>query len=656
MDIELLLTVADYETAIEQDPTETANYWRLGLALLLAGETDAAQITWLSVLAAGEAEQVDRWQNELIHLLQTAAVALLARQNFTATVQICEQILALREDCGKTHHLLAQALAQQGEYDRAIETWQQATQQQPDLLVAYVQQAEVQQKLGEYEAAIASYSRALQLDPHPELHLELGRCYLQQGQIKAAIAQFQQAAPLRPDWAELYGEWGYALMQQGEVAAAIEQWQRAMQLCPSAAVTALLSRKIASKQAANPGDRSIASPHTEQEQTADRSDLTDNSPSTIEPLLAAPTGFHETTEAWASRHQQFYAAIEPETLVKLQPPRSIDPSIHFSFRFGEAIALPGAFVTAIPDGRFWISDDETSCACITPDHQFLADLSPEFPILSPNHPDAHPRHHSLLKRSQLTGSKQIEGTVAVLASLQNNLYFHWMFEVLPRWELLRRSSIDLEAIDWFLVHNQLPFQQETLEKLAVPQHKILSGDRHIQADRLIAAFPGSIAWMSGWSCDFLRATFLPSSVAEQGDRLYISRSQTANRRVLNEAEIVDLLQKFGFQSVTLEALSVSEQAALFARAKVVVAPHGSGLTNLVFCAPDTIAIELFSPHYVYPCYWFVSNLVHLNYYYLVGEMPLGASVQQLIYPDARIEDMFIDASKLLRLMQSAGVI
>jgi hypothetical protein len=37
-------------------------------------------------------------------------------------------------------------------------------------------------------------------------------------------------------------------------------------------------------------------------------------------------------------------------------------------------------------------------------------------------------------------------------------------------------------------------------------------------------------------------------------------------------------------------------------------------------------------------------------------MPLGASVQQLIYPDARIEDMFIDASKLLRLMQSAGVI
>lgn len=71
--------------------------------------------------------------------------------------------------------------------------------------------------------------------------------------------------------------------------------------------------------------------------------------------------------------------------------------------------------------------------------------------------------------------------------------------------------------------------------------------------------------------------------------------------------------------VTLESLSVAEQVSLMVGAKAVVAAHGAGLTNLVFCQPHTKVIEIFSPQYVPSCYWSLSDRLDLNYYYLEGE-------------------------------------
>jgi hypothetical protein len=42
-------------------------------------------------------------------------------------------------------------------------------------------------------------------------------------------------------------------------------------------------------------------------------------------------------------------------------------------------------------------------------------------------------------------------------------------------------------------------------------------------------------------------------------------------------------------------LAVPEQAAIMALAKHVVAAHGAGLTNLVFCSPAARVLEVFGP-------------------------------------------------------------
>lgn len=67
--------------------------------------------------------------------------------------------------------------------------------------------------------------------------------------------------------------------------------------------------------------------------------------------------------------------------------------------------------------------------------------------------------------------------------------------------------------------------------------------------------------------------------------------------------------------LTKDAKISPMQAALFAAAAVVVAPHGSGLANVLFCSPGAVIIELL-PWYESFCstsnLQFTSTLVESN--------------------------------------------
>ena len=96
--------------------------------------------------------------------------------------------------------------------------------------------------------------------------------------------------------------------------------------------------------------------------------------------------------------------------------------------------------------------------------------------------------------------------------------------------------------------------------------------------------------------------------------------------------------------IELEELSLSAQIALFAGAEAVVAPHGAGLTNLIWCAPQTKVLEIFSPLYVNLCYWAIASVVDADYYYLLGS---GEGVVDDVN-DSRyfLEDISVDPAAL----------
>ncbi|NET62207.1 MAG: sulfotransferase domain-containing protein [Symploca sp. SIO2E6] len=68
-----LKAAALYERGIEIEPDIKSYYWYLGLLLLLQGQEEEAQATWLLSMADGEPEEVELWIPELIEILQTEA-------------------------------------------------------------------------------------------------------------------------------------------------------------------------------------------------------------------------------------------------------------------------------------------------------------------------------------------------------------------------------------------------------------------------------------------------------------------------------------------------------------------------------------------------------------------------------------------------------
>ncbi|PSB67800.1 hypothetical protein C7B61_04270 [filamentous cyanobacterium CCP1] len=581
---------------------------------------------------------------------------------------------------------LGQFFAQNRDWQRAIEFYQQALQEQPNspeiltalgnalassnpqaaieayqaALYCHPEAAEACLRLGrllvlpDRDRAIALFQKAIQLQPNgADAYVLLGRWSDANAQEK--ITLYQQALSLQPNRIDALLNLSYVLAEIGELETAIKGFQQALLLQPSLYKTlqpALESLILADlvEPDAHPGEAA------------------NSLVSRLLELTNSPTGFYETTETWATQTSQPYIALDPPSQIQLTLPKGIHPlreplrqhEAHVSYRFGREIPLPGTFVATIPNGQFWLNAEQTSSAILTAEDQLLGDLSPEFPLLSPGHPDRHPSFHSLLRVEKRPPRQFFDGTIAVLAGLTNDMYFHWMFDVLPRINLLQRAGFNQQQIDGFIVSHNSSFQQETLSLLDIPNTKILhtAQHSHTQASRLIVpSYPGSPAWMPKWVCHWLRDVFLQDiSTCNSGDRLYISRRSTANRRVINEQALLEFLTPFGFQCVTLEGRSVKEQAALLANANVVISPHGGGLTNTVFCRSGTKIIELFSPNYVYPCYWLVSNLLGLDYYYLTGKIPAGAFLHSCLYPDVRLEDIWIDLNDLKAILTLANVI
>ena len=67
--------------------------------------------------------------------------------------------------------------------------------------------------------------------------------------------------------------------------------------------------------------------------------------------------------------------------------------------------------------------------------------------------------------------------------------------------------------------------------------------------------------------------------------------------MINEQELEAALARLGFSSFDCAAHSVREQAAAFKSADIVVAPHGAGLSNIVYCKPGTRVIEVIPEGY-----------------------------------------------------------
>ena len=254
-------------------------------------------------------------------------------------------------------------------------------------------------------------------------------------------------------------------------------------------------------------------------------------------------------------------------------------------------------------------------------------------------------------------TQNIGKIVAFLSVKWGENYYHWMFDIIARFGLLLQHFL-IEEIDYFVVNRcQLNYEQETLKLLNIPAEKIIESCKNpfLKADKLlIPSYSHATSRTPKWACDFLKHLCLNSPENLESlplERVYLSRSNASYRQVSNEAEVILFLQQFGFTVLSLETLSVRQQAYYMANTKVIISPHGAALTNLVFCSPGTQVIEFLMPNWTLSCYWELSNIVGCDYYCLFCEpADFGRS------PTDGSQNIKVNLDSLLKLMQWAGVV
>ncbi len=87
---------------------------------------------------------------------------------------------------------------------------------------------------GKVEEAIAHFQKALQINPnYAEAHYNLGNVLLHKGSVDEAIIHYQRALQIKPDYAEDCYNLGAALIKRGSVDDAIANYRMALQIKPN---------------------------------------------------------------------------------------------------------------------------------------------------------------------------------------------------------------------------------------------------------------------------------------------------------------------------------------------------------------------------------------------------------------------------------------
>lgn len=225
--------------------------------------------------------------------------------------------------------------------------------------------------------------------------------------------------------------------------------------------------------------------------------------------------------------------------------------------------------------------------------------------------------------------------LASFVSKRSYVYYYHLTHVLPRLCLMRdlllaNPDIQVLTSGAFDAH---------FEMLGITRDRLVHYDptQLYEARELFAATPPPFLTPQREMLRLVRATFVPRA-ADDANRciIFIRRThaqKTAFRNCVcdrlrldarvdvcvleNHDELLDALRRrfprdevIDFDS---DRYTLAEQIALFARAKLIVGAHGSGLASLLFAPPDTGVVELMPERSFFPLFWHLAAALGMRY-------------------------------------------
>lgn len=209
-----------------------------------------------------------------------------------------------------------------------------------------------------------------------------------------------------------------------------------------------------------------------------------------------------------------------------------------------------------------------------------------------------------MKLARLDGETILLG--AYYADCRN--YFHFWIDAMCDLWFLRQCGLDLSSVAHVLMPwNGAGWQVEIARLCGLPLERIVplsSADGFVLEKAHVAVRTKGGTRNHDWLVQAVREVsgWQPPARGPSGRRIYVMRRGTVRRPLLNEAEILGILAPYDFEIIDCAQMSVADQRRCFAEAEAIVAPHGAGLTNIVWARPGARLIEFMPRAHANPCF------------------------------------------------------
>jgi hypothetical protein len=225
----------------------------------------------------------------------------------------------------------------------------------------------------------------------------------------------------------------------------------------------------------------------------------------------------------------------------------------------------------------------------------------------------------------------IKGDVIFIPRLTN--LFHLLVEhVIPTFAAAIRSRPDLQKKITIISQVNFPLLSIFVEYLNYigidAELRFISHFDELYVERLLTsrakaqdadfnyAYAEEMALMS----EFLDKKIKNIDVPE---RVYIERSHTPRRQILNQAELIKSLSENDIQSIKFSFENYLTQIAVFRKSHMIISAHGAALTNIAFAKPSQNIIEVFPEDLRPKCYINMASQHDLNYLPIIGSKQSG---------------------------------
>ena len=151
--------------------------------------------------------------------------------NFSASEQLCRDILAKAPDQIDAMQLLGVFLNQKGQYTEAADILSQAVKQMPDHPQLHNNLGMAVAGLGKPEEAISHFKKAIVIRPDfAKAHNNLGVTTMKLGRLDEAAEAFGKAVEIQGDFKQAYNNLGLVLKKKGQLEKAVTSYEKALSI------------------------------------------------------------------------------------------------------------------------------------------------------------------------------------------------------------------------------------------------------------------------------------------------------------------------------------------------------------------------------------------------------------------------------------------